>query len=119
MTIQRLVQFLKQDAAGKTVILVEHNLDFVTRMADQICCLQNGVFVDVGTPAELSARPSLFKDLLESRDRMLATDDMSIERFPLPAIGSMPKAGGDPALPIAKKILSQNDAANGVAMGKF
>ncbi len=87
MTIDRLCRFLEEETDGKTVILVEHNLDFVMRMADRVCCLQDGKFVDYGAPVELAARPSLFRDLLDSRDRQRTTEDLTIERFPLPILG--------------------------------
>jgi ATP-binding cassette subfamily B protein len=52
--------------AGRTVILVDHNPEFLRLVADRIVCLENGRFADTGTPAELIARPSLFKQLLDS-----------------------------------------------------
>ncbi|MBN1918611.1 MAG: ABC transporter ATP-binding protein [Verrucomicrobia bacterium] len=52
--------------ADKTIILVDHNPEFLRLVADQIVCLEDGRFADTGTPAELFSRPSLFKQLLES-----------------------------------------------------
>jgi hypothetical protein len=38
---------------------------FISQFADYICCLEQGKFTDVGTPAELASRPGLFRVLLE------------------------------------------------------
>lgn len=64
----RLAAILREACAGCTVILVDHSMEFVSRVADQVCCLEEGRFTDVGTPAELVARPSLFQSLLEASE---------------------------------------------------
>ncbi|HEY7056393.1 MAG TPA: ABC transporter ATP-binding protein [Vicinamibacterales bacterium] len=61
-----LADVLLDACRGMTVLLVDHDMDFVTRVADLVCCLENGQFTAVGTPAELAAQPTLFSRLLEA-----------------------------------------------------
>ncbi len=42
-------------AAGVTIVLIEHDLDFVARVADRVIVLHGGVVVETGTPAEVAA----------------------------------------------------------------
>jgi neutral amino acid transport system ATP-binding protein len=43
--------------AGKTFLLVEHNMDFVMGLCDQVTVLDSGTVVATGTPAEVRADP--------------------------------------------------------------
>jgi len=43
--------------AGKTFLLVEHNMDFVMSLCDQVTVLDSGTVVASGTPAEVRADP--------------------------------------------------------------
>jgi branched-chain amino acid transport system permease protein len=52
----RLVRFLR-DALGKTVLLVEHDLGLVWRVADRITVLDAGQIVAQGPPAAIAADP--------------------------------------------------------------
>ena len=56
---------LREICRGLTVLLVDHDLAFICQFADWICCLEQGIFTDVGSPAELASRPGLFRILLE------------------------------------------------------
>jgi branched-chain amino acid transport system permease protein len=40
--------------AGMTIVLIEHDLDFVARVADRVIVLHGGKVVESGTPAEVS-----------------------------------------------------------------
>ena len=40
--------------AGMTIVLIEHDLDFVARVADRVIVLHGGRVVESGTPAEVS-----------------------------------------------------------------
>jgi ABC-type multidrug transport system ATPase subunit len=90
MTLQVLLQALRECAKGMTVIMVEHNLDFIASLADEVCCLQNGAFIDMGSPAELSAKPSMFQDLLAARARLTSTAGMELRSVKPPSIAAGP-----------------------------
>jgi branched-chain amino acid transport system ATP-binding protein len=51
-----LIEDIKQDTS-KTVLLVEHKMDVVRRLADRIIVLHNGTLVADGVPAEVVALP--------------------------------------------------------------
>lgn len=54
-------QLLKQlrDKHGKTVVLVEHDLDLVMGIADRITVLEAGKVIASGTPAQIAADPKV------------------------------------------------------------
>jgi branched-chain amino acid transport system permease protein len=52
----RLIQYLR-DTMGKTVLLVEHDLGLVWRVADRITVLDAGVVVAEGSPQEIANDP--------------------------------------------------------------
>ncbi len=67
ISAQEIARVIRGDAfEAVTILLVDHNPEFLRQVADRIVCLDGGRFVDTGTPDELLARPSLFKQLLES-----------------------------------------------------
>ncbi|MDJ0924221.1 MAG: ABC transporter ATP-binding protein [Acidimicrobiia bacterium] len=49
-----LVQSI-QEAGGKTVVLVEHNMNVVMRVSDRITVMHQGALLAEGAPAEISA----------------------------------------------------------------
>jgi ATP-binding cassette subfamily B protein len=57
---------LREICQGLTVLLVDHDLAFICEFADLICCLEQGKFMEVGSPVELACRPGFFRDLLEA-----------------------------------------------------
>jgi ATP-binding cassette subfamily B protein len=61
-----IYETLAKACAGLTVIVVDQDMNFISHFAQLVCCLENGKFVDIGTPEELMARPSLFKRLSEA-----------------------------------------------------
>ena len=69
------------------MVIAEHNLDFIWRMAGTVCCLEGGRFTDIGAAPDLAARPGLFRTMVRSRATLLAVDRMSIESVPLPSLG--------------------------------
>jgi ATP-binding cassette subfamily B protein len=106
LSAETLARVVKEAAADKTVILVEHNLDFVMKIADRVCCLADGAFVDVGSPAELAARPSLFRTMLDARDAHTGADIVT-ERYPLTTLDAMPKQQASSALPSTPRPKAQ------------
>ncbi len=63
MSVKKIAEELRRAAEGRTVILVEHDMDLIASLADTVCCLEDGRITDVGTPAELAARPSSSRSL--------------------------------------------------------
>jgi len=57
---------LVKACAGLTVIVVDMDMHFLTHFADEVCCLENGKFVDIGSPAALAKRPCLFTQLSDA-----------------------------------------------------
>jgi branched-chain amino acid transport system ATP-binding protein len=55
-TILDLIEGIKRET-HKTVLLVEHRMDVVTRLADRIIVLQDGQLIADGLPAEVVALP--------------------------------------------------------------
>ncbi len=51
----RLIQDLR-DQLGITVIMVEHRLDLIARVADRLLVMDNGMIVEDGTPREVFAK---------------------------------------------------------------
>ena len=56
---QRMVAFLSTLKGGKTIILVEHDMDAVFSLADRISVLVYGRIIATGTPVEIRANPEV------------------------------------------------------------
>jgi len=54
--------------AGKTFLLVEHNMDFVMTLCDQVTVLDSGTVVATGTPDEVRADPRVLDAYLGTGD---------------------------------------------------
>lgn len=54
---QALLRSLQQD--GRTILLIEHNLDIVREISDRIAFLDGGRLLAHGTPEEIFAKPEL------------------------------------------------------------
>jgi branched-chain amino acid transport system ATP-binding protein len=56
---QRMIALLATLKGGKTIILVEHDMDVVFSLADRISVLVYGRIIASGTPAEIRANPEV------------------------------------------------------------
>jgi len=56
---QRMIAFLATLKGGKTIILVEHDMDAVFSLADRISVLVYGRIIASGSPAEIRADPEV------------------------------------------------------------
>ena len=67
LSVNRIAEELRRVAPGRTILLVEHNIPLISNVADIVCCIEDGKITDVGSPAELSKRPNLFKTLMDTQ----------------------------------------------------
>jgi ABC-type branched-subunit amino acid transport system ATPase component len=58
--LERLIRHLKRN--GTTVLVVEHNLSFVLRLADYVFVLANGVVISHGVPDEISKDDAVIRN---------------------------------------------------------
>src|SRR6266545_4224660 len=56
---QRMIALLSSLKGGKTLILVEHDMDAVFSLADRISVLVYGRIIDTGAPEEIRANPEV------------------------------------------------------------
>jgi ABC-type multidrug transport system fused ATPase/permease subunit len=63
---QTLCETLSRVTKGMTVVLVDHNMEFVERLADEVCCLDDGRIVASGAPQALLGRDTLFAQLKQA-----------------------------------------------------
>jgi ATP-binding cassette subfamily B protein len=89
LAVQALADRLPALLAGLTVIVVEHDMGFVARIADEVCCLEDGRFAETGPPARLAASLSLFQRLSEAQQGLSTTADLTIESVRLPRLDDM------------------------------
>lgn len=55
--VARVTRLIKQVAANRTVLMVEHNMSVVASIADTISVLQRGRLIAAGPYREVSANP--------------------------------------------------------------
>ena len=84
MTVQTLAESLPELLAELTVIIVEHDMSFVERIAGEVCCLEDGRFAEVGSPAALAGGSSLFARLRAAQRSLADTDGLTIQSVKLP-----------------------------------
>ena len=77
---------------GRTTILVDHNLDVIKSLSDEIVCLEDGRFTAVGAPDELLRQDTLFTKLMASKAQHSDDGMQVVGTVPLPDI----KGGGRP-----------------------
>ncbi|MGY8903189.1 MAG: ABC transporter ATP-binding protein [Burkholderiales bacterium] len=59
--VERMTALIKQVAAGRTVLMVEHNMNVVSSIADRITVLQRGAILAEGPYAEVSRDPRVLE----------------------------------------------------------
>ncbi|MBC7377079.1 MAG: ABC transporter ATP-binding protein [Burkholderiaceae bacterium] len=55
--VHRVTELIKKVSAGRTILMVEHNMNVVSSIADRITVLQRGAIIADGPYAEVSANP--------------------------------------------------------------
>jgi branched-chain amino acid transport system ATP-binding protein len=69
--VDRVTTLIKSAAANRTVLMVEHNMAVVARIADTITVLQRGQVIASGTYTEVSANPQVMEAYMGATDAEL------------------------------------------------
>ena len=67
--VDRVTALIKQVAIGRTVVMVEHNMKMVAKIADRISVLRRGEIIAEGAYDEVSRDPQVIESYLGSRSR--------------------------------------------------
>jgi len=70
--VTRIVALITRLRAGRTILMVEHNMNVVASIADTITVLQRGRIIADGTYAEVSANPLVIEAYMGSAQTELA-----------------------------------------------
>ncbi len=69
--VHRVTELIKKVSAGRTILMVEHNMNVVSSIADRITVLQRGTVIADGTYAAVSANPQVIEAYMGSVDSEL------------------------------------------------
>ncbi len=69
--VERVTQLIKKVSAGRTVLMVEHNMNVVSSIADRITVLQRGAIIADGPYNEVSRNPLVIEAYMGSADTAL------------------------------------------------
>ncbi len=64
----RLLELIRETTKGKTLLMVEHDMDAVFALADRISVLVRGVLIATGTPGEIRSSRSFERPISGNRD---------------------------------------------------
>ena len=69
--VHRVTELIKKVSAGRTILMVEHNMSVVSSIADRITVLQRGAIIADGPYAEVSANPLVIEAYMGTSDAAL------------------------------------------------
>ncbi len=104
--ITHLADRIKElNAAGKTFLVVEHNMEFVMNLCHRVTVLSQGTPLISGSPEEVRSNPAVLDAYLGGEDDEATQQNLVKDRRPIhtrPAIETKPPAriGPDPLLSI-------------------
>jgi branched-chain amino acid transport system ATP-binding protein len=64
--VHRVTELIKKVSAGRTILMVEHNMNVVSSIADRITVLQRGAVIADGPYAEVSKNPQVIEAYMGS-----------------------------------------------------
>ena len=74
--VDRVKDLIKEVAAGRTVLMVEHNMSVVSGICDTITVLQRGAVLAEGAYAEVSANPQVIEAYMGATERGAMADEV-------------------------------------------
>jgi len=69
--VHRVTELIKKVSAGRTILMVEHNMNVVSSIADRITVLQRGAVIADGPYSEVSKNPQVIEAYMGSADAEL------------------------------------------------
>jgi branched-chain amino acid transport system ATP-binding protein len=69
--VDRVTQLIKKVGANRTILMVEHNMNVVSKIADTISVLQRGQVIAEGPYAEVSQNPQVLEAYMGTADNHL------------------------------------------------
>jgi branched-chain amino acid transport system ATP-binding protein len=69
--VHRVTELIKKVSAGRTILMVEHNMNVVAGICDRISVLQRGAILAEGTYAEVSKNPQVMEAYMGTVDAEL------------------------------------------------
>ena len=66
--VHRVTELIKKVSAGRTILMVEHNMNVVSGICDRISVLQRGALLAEGSYAEVSSNPQVMEAYMGSSD---------------------------------------------------
>ncbi len=69
--VDRVTQLIKKVSAGRTILMVEHNMNVVAKIADRITVLQRGAIIADGPYAEVARNPLVIEAYMGTVDTAL------------------------------------------------
>ena len=69
--VDRVTQLIKKVSAGRTILMVEHNMKVVSTIADRITVLQRGAVLAEGRYEEVSGNPQVMEAYMGTTDGQL------------------------------------------------
>jgi len=70
--VSRVAELIKRVSTGRTILMVEHNMNVVSGICDRISVLQRGALLAEGTYAEVSAIPQVMEAYMGTTSGSLA-----------------------------------------------
>ena len=69
--VHRVTELIKKVSVGRTILMVEHNMNVVSGICDKISVLQRGAVLAEGTYAEVSNNPQVMEAYMGTSDVVL------------------------------------------------